>query len=162
MQATIQDVTFETVTKGRNSYQVATVVYTNGRGENKEKKVMSFNNPAVFATLQKAVNGTTYEVELDGAPYYNWKAISAVGGTTAATPAKSGTKTAFQEQDARRQLMIVRQSSIANAVSTLTPGAKAALNPDDVLKVAQSYVDFVYGNENLETVDGADETISEE
>lgn len=87
MKVNIQEVTVSTVTKGRNSYQVAEVVYSNDRGENKTKKIMSFSNPAVFAVVSKGAKGW-HDTESDGAPYYNWTSIKPAGGDDQqATPA---------------------------------------------------------------------------
>lgn len=159
-QIVIQEVTVETVQKGRNKYQVANVVYTDN-GKNFNKKVMSFSNPAVFDTIQKAKQGETYEVKVvkDG-EYYNWAAINPVG--TARSTSVSGSQASTQsgkvigshyetpEERAKRQLMIVRQSSISNAIEYLKASERegdAAWNVNNVLDVAQEFVDFVYGNE---------------
>lgn len=48
-----------------------------------------------------------------------------------------------KEERAARQVSIVRQSSLSNAIATLTVGSKAALKVEEVLEVAQQYVDFV-------------------
>jgi hypothetical protein len=156
-QVTIQDVRIETVTKGRNSYQVATVVHTTPRGETKEKKVMSFSNPAVYATVSKATSGQVYDVGYTpGDQYYNWATISlmeasgepqkaAAGGSTAATGGKVSVSTYETAEERKiKQMYIIKQSSITNAI------ARAAQHTDptviDVLQLAQIYVDFVYGN----------------
>jgi hypothetical protein len=160
-QVTIQDVRIETVTKGRNSYQVATVVHTTPRGETKEKKVMSFSNPAVYATVSKAQSGQVYDVGYTpGDQYYNWATISlmeapgaAPKASTGGTAAPAGGKVAIStyetaEERKIKQMYIIKQSSITNAI------ARAAQHTDptaiDVLQLAQMYVDFVYGtNETL-------------
>jgi len=153
----IQQVEVETVTKGRSSYEVANVVYTTRTGENKEKKVMSFSNPAVFGVVKKLGPGTEVEVSYaDGDKYYNWAKVEVVGASApeaspkAATPGKVlGSTYETAEERKLRQLHIVRQSSLANAISLVTSTSKAGgerPQVEEVLTIAQEFVDFVYGN----------------
>jgi len=167
MSIKIQEVTVETVQKGKNKYQVANVVYTDG-GKNFTKKIMSFANPAVFDTVKNAKSGEEYEVKAvkDG-DYWNWASIEKVdAGTTraagAGTPATGGKVVGSNYETAEerklRQMLIVKQSSIANAIEFLTSAQRlpegGGFNVKDVLNVAQEFVDFVYGtNETLEEMD---------
>jgi hypothetical protein len=50
------------------------------------------------------------------------------------------------EERAATQQYIIRQSSLTNAVATLAVGAKA-VNPDDVIKLAERYRNYVNGTE---------------
>ena len=160
MNVNIQEVTVSTVQNGKKSYQVAEVVYTNDRGENKTKKIMSFSNPAVFAIVSKNPRGS-FVAESDGAPYYNWTSLTPANNERAApaaaksTPVKSTYET--PEERARRQVLIVRQSCLAQAVVVVGPGKEI----DGYLDVAQQFVDWVMANEEfqegfekLESVDG--------
>lgn len=56
-----------------------------------------------------------------------------------------------KEERQRRQELIVRQSSLTNAIETLSVGAKS-VTPQQVMEVAQQYVDFVFARpvQNLE------------
>lgn len=162
---TIQEVTVSTVTKGKNSYQVADVVYTTDRGENKDKKVLSFSNPAVFEIVSKIKGATRVEVSNGGAPYYNWTEIKVLGDEAPAAnkaAPKSGSYVDTREtpeERARRQLMIVKQSSLANAL-TYWGSIKTINNPDydytveEVLATADKFVDWVMstGLEDTEDV----------
>lgn len=156
---TVQDVRIEEVKKGRTSYEKATLVFTDEKGEQRTKYIVSWSNPQVFATAKKAVSGQKYEMtqEKQG-EYWNITALSQVvsdadqpqaGSITTKTgsvPARSNYETS--EERAQRQLMIVRQSSISNAIALLSPtGSKAVPQVEDVLKVAQRFVDFVYDND---------------
>jgi len=165
----IQEVTVSTVQNGKKSYQVAEVVYTNDRGENKTKKIMSFSNPAVFAIVSKNPRGS-FVAESDGAPYYNWTSLTPANSERAApaaaksTPVKSTYET--PEERARRQVLIVRQSSLTNALKYFElrkKGDDDIVNLDQVFAVAQDMVDWVMdidefqeGFEKLESVDGED------
>ncbi len=151
---TIQDVKISTVQNGKTSYSVAEAVYTDSRGENKNKKVMSFSNPAVFAFLSKIKSPTRVSVENGGAPYYNWTKIDAAGEeevpAAKASPSAPGSKTwadsrETPEERARRQLMIVKQSSLSNAIAYYQHETLKTANvtEDDVMMVAQKFVDWV-------------------
>ena len=147
---TIQDVKISTVQNGKGGYSVADVVFTDGRGENKQKKVMSFSNPAVFAFLSKIKSPTKAQVENGGAPYYNWTKIEpASSEVTGSAPAASPRSTTYNdnretsEERARRQVMIVKQSSLANAISYFEAINAAPDGPEHVIEVAQQFVDWV-------------------
>ncbi len=137
-------------------YQVAEVIYKQD-GETKTKKIMSFANPAVFATVKEAKTGEVYTFtqEKDDKGYFQWTTISA-GAEPAGVPANASaaspgrnpapsTGRDFETKDERaeRQKLIVRQSSISNSIASLAPGAKTALDPSVVLDLADKYVAWV-------------------
>jgi hypothetical protein len=151
MQVTIKNVDVENVVNGRKRYSKATVDYTYN-GEPRQQKIMSFANPDVFKKVQELV-GQTVEVELtkNDAGYSEWKSINSASGaatTTANSPANTtrvtGSNYETKEERAARQVLIVKQSSLTAAVATLAPGAKDALDPDEVIGLAQQYVDWVF------------------
>lgn len=158
MQLTIQEVTIEEVKKGNNKpYYKAIVVYTSG-GKNSTKQIMSFANPQVYAAIKDALPGSEWEVDVKKeGDFYNWVAAKPAGGEATAPRAASATSaiggrtapSTYETADERRikQMYIVKQSSIANAIQMLTSG-NGVLGVDDiptVLQVAQEFVDFVYG-----------------
>lgn len=143
-------------TKNGKSYQLADVAYKNNtfQGKVEGKKVMSFGATAeAFKTLAVASPGESYTVEIvkNAAGYNDW--VSMVKGEANAAPAAPTTSKApnaapksnyeTSEERAQRQVYIIRQSSLTNAISTLAVGSKAAPNPDAVVNLAQRYVDFV-------------------
>jgi hypothetical protein len=153
----LQEFVVEQVTKGRQSYEKGVVTYTYN-GANKTYQTVSFANPEVFKVLKSAAPGTILLVETtkNAAGYDQWAKVSVEGSAGASEGATSrpapagatrvaGSNYETPEERKQRQLLIVRQSSITSAIATLAPGSKTALNPDDVLVLAQSYVDFVYG-----------------
>ena len=164
MKVNIQEVTITNAGSGKKSWQVAEVVYTSDRGENKNKKIMSFGNPAVFAVLSKQPRGW-HTVETEGAPYYNWSSIEAANDAApaAADVVKSGTvsKSTYETAEERKikQLYIIRQSSISNAIDylKLDSGREHDGGILALLNIAQEFVDFVYQtDENLGAVDSED------
>lgn len=168
-QVQVQDVRVETVQKGRNSYQKATVVYTDGKGQQKEKNVMSFSNPAVFTTVKDLKSGTYLDITYaKDDPYFNWATATIVTQeapaktATAATGGKVlGSQYETREERQLRQLHIVRQSSLANAIEYYKHQAftESNITVDEVLAVAQAFVDFVYNNDDVETLDSDHEDV---
>ena len=151
---TVVNVDVQTPTGKR--YQVAEVIYKQD-GETKTKKIMSFANPAVFATVKEAKAGEVYTFtqEKDDKGYFQWTSITS-GAEAAGVPANAGQASSgrnpapstgrdFETKDERaeRQKLIVRQSSLSNAIATLAPGAKSALDANAVLELAEKYVAWV-------------------
>lgn len=163
-QLIVQEVAVETVKRGKNSYQVAAVTYTDN-GKNFTKKVMSFANPQVFDAVKdlKQNDVIDAEVKKEG-EYYNWVKVVKVDANVQAPRAATGvtggkvlgSNYETAEERKLRQLYIIKQSSIANAIQMLSHGVTEgeSLQVTDVLEVAQEFVDFVYGtNETLEEMD---------
>jgi len=144
-------------------------MYKNDQGQAQNKKLMSFANPAVFKAAQEWQKGDVIHVstEKDTNGYWQWTAVGGADDTTdtggssapatqgnAAKPATrvSGSNYETKEERAARQVMIVRQSSLSNAVATLgIEGSKATAN--DVITLAKLYEQFVLAGEALETPD---------
>jgi hypothetical protein len=156
-QVKIQEVNVEFVKNGKNGYEVANVNYLY-KGDAKTTKIMSFSNPQVFKDVQKYVNKTVNVETTQNGKYTNWAKIelvddspnsgaSASPGKPSSTPVRSTYET--PEERAQRQLMIVRQSSIANSLEYLKNTSQAGdYGVNDTLQVAQQFVDFVYGTDD--------------
>lgn len=164
MNVTILSIDIKQVPTTKGSYGVADVAYKNNsfQGKIEGKKIMSFGATAgSFKTLSSAVSGDTYEVEIikNDKGYNDWVSMTkaeagaaspqaAPAGTgiitkgAASTPVRSTYET--PQERAEKQVFIVRQSSISAAINTLSLGAKK-LEPDAVMKLAQTYADFVFG-----------------
>jgi hypothetical protein len=161
----ILSVTIETKPTAKGSYQVADVAYKNltFQGKVEGKKVMSFGNTAAaFKTLATAQPGEIYEVSVvkNDKGYNDWvsmqKAVAGAvpqgdnlnvqGQVGGSRPASAAPRSTYEtpEERAIKQVYIVKQSSVSNAIATLSVGAKK-LEPADVLKLAQEYTDFVFG-----------------
>lgn len=149
MQTRINSVNIEYVAKGKG-YNVANVSY----GDNKTKKIMDFANPAVFKAVQQFVGQDVEITETRDGQFTNWASISPIGAGQAASPSGAASSTKVtgsnyetREERASRQVLIVKQSSISAAVAALTPGAKAALDGQAVIDLAQKFTDFVFDNQ---------------
>lgn len=162
MQITIIDVSQEVQTKtAKGGYGSIEVTYKDSYNKVANKKLMSFNHPEVYKAMKAAQKGAVLEVETkkNDAGYWDWTAISPTGASSqvpSASTVNAGSSTGgtsrggtyeTQEERAKKQTYIIKQSSLSNAVETLSVGAKAPLKPEDVKKVAQDYVDWVLGTD---------------
>lgn len=162
MQFTIEVLSVQATNKPtkNGSYMQLDVAYKRlDTGKVEGKKVMSFASKDAYVALQHAVTGNHYMVTTEKiGEYWQWTAVERVSNdarvpSSDAVPAKSvgnaSPKSTYEtpEERAKRQVLIVRQSSLANAIDTLSinPG-KDKLLIDDVLELAQQYVDFVFDN----------------
>jgi len=163
MQIEILSVKVITVPTAKGSYQKAEVAFKNltFQGKVEGKSIMSFGATAeAFKTLAVAQSGDVYEVSIvkNDKGYNDWVSMSK-GAAPAATPASGPTPTGAApattnasprstyetpEERAKKQIYIVRQSSISNAVDILSVGSKASPKIEDVLNVAAQLEDFVF------------------
>lgn len=165
MQTTIKSVDVEWVGSGAKKYGKAAVKHDNGKGE-KTQYLVSFKNPEVFKKVQEMV-GQTVEVEnKKEGDFWQWVSIQVAGGSPAAGSAPSsgaqatrvsGSNYETKEERAARQVLIVKQSSLSNAVAMLTPGAKAALEKEKVLELAQELTDWVLDTRTKNPSSGFDD-----
>ena len=175
MLINIIDVPSPTTNTNRNGreYQSLEVTYKDEQGRVSSKKLMSFSNPDVFRSAQTWQKGDQVNIamEKDDAGYWQWTKIladgevapaptnaSAGGASTSAPKANNATRVTgsnyeTKEERALRQLMIVRQSSLSNAVATLATHGKA-LSSADVVALAKQYERFVMeGNSTSDAID---------
>jgi hypothetical protein len=161
MQVNVVDVSTLNTHQAKNGrqYQSIEVMYKNDQGQAQSKKLMSFANPAVFKAAQAWQKGDVIHVSTEKDPngYWQWTAVGSADAVTdirndTDSPAQaqvSSTKTRVtgsnyetKDERAARQVMIVRQSSLANAVSTLAiAGSQASAN--DVISLAKLYEGYV-------------------
>ncbi len=152
-------------TKSGKPYEVLDIAYKNNtfQGKVEGKKLMPFGpNAPAFAALKGAGPGQSFEITVNknqqgyndwtaAAPSAGYVPISGAAGNAglpAATPAQTRQNTyETPEERAKKQVYIIKQSSLSAAIATLSPGAKSALKPDEVTALAQHYTDFVLGND---------------
>lgn len=146
-------------TKTGKPYEFIDLMYKNKSFQDKVegKKVMPFGNKEVFEVLKNSEKGDLFYIgrtkNADG--FWDWDKISEVPNsqeayneevghkqsTKAAPTASKTTPWETPEDRAQKQLYIIRQSSLTNAVNTLVGN----VNPEDVKSTAQNYIDFVLG-----------------
>jgi hypothetical protein len=130
---------------------------------------MSFTNPDIFKRVQEKV-GQEVEITItkNDAGYNQWATLDDVGaGPTEYAPATgvgqanssslaapaatrvTGSNYETPAERAIKQVYIVKQSSIANAVNLATANKEKATK-EDIVAAAQFFVDFVFANETKE------------
>jgi hypothetical protein len=179
MQIKIQVIATSTETKPttKGSYQVLEVTYKDlDKNKVGSKKIMSFTKPeSIFKTMATAKGGDVYDVELvknEQSGYWDWTNVTkgsattaevagqskATGGTTSApsAPAKGGWET--PEERAKKQIYIVRQSSLSTAVNALTAAAKPGSIPSakELINYARELEEFVFESDKAVAVAGKD------
>jgi hypothetical protein len=142
--------------KNGRQYQSVEITYKNPQGQAQTKKLMSFGAPEVFKIAQTWTKGDSINVATikDNNGYWQWTKILAQGeadpsvstNSASKAPVSRGSNYETSDERAKRQVMIVRQSSLSNAVATLAiQGSKATAN--DVITLAKLYEGFVLNNE---------------
>lgn len=149
----------ETKPTAKGSYQLLEVTYKNlsYQGKTESQKILSFTPGTAFKTLSDAQPGSVWEVvKIKNAKgYIEWSSAEPSSNTPDSGPIQAGSDSfptksqgtmrsnyETPEERAQRQVYIIRQSSLSAAISTLSVGAKA-VKSDDVINLAQEYVDFV-------------------
>lgn len=154
--------------KNGRSYQSIEVTYKGADGKVGNKKLMSFSNPDVFKRISTLSKGNSIDVVTtkDDAGYWQWTGINdGAPSSDAPTPSQpsvgvstrvTGNNYPTAEERLVTQTQIVRQSSLAQANATLGIGSKA-VNPDDVLALAERYANWVVNKEpvTIAKLDGA-------
>ena len=160
MKVQILSVTVTTKT-GKKAYQNAEVAYKNlDFGKVEAKNITEYSK--VFKQVAEAAPGQIFEVttEKDDKGYWQWTAMTRdVEGTTSApqqqspiAAARPAANTAPRsnyetpEERAKKQVYIVRQSSLTAAINLLSVGAKTPPKDDDVIALARKFTDFVFDN----------------
>ena len=153
--------TTQTAKSGKPYQQLEVAFKNNTFGKVESKKIMPFGaQKAAFDALANAPTGAVFEVTVvkNDAGYNDWTAISqAVPGSPAPQAAGSinnakptagnavQVKSTYEtpEERAKKQVYIIRQSSLSAAIGSLSVGAKAALKASDVIAVAEEYYAWV-------------------
>lgn len=152
MQIQIQFINANVEDKGK--YKQAEIAYKDlVKGQVSSKKLMSFTNPVVYKTMVDAKNGEIYTIDMEKNEKGYWDWIKAVTSTSVDTsnavpPSKANVapKSTYEtpEERAKKQVYIVRQSSISAAIDTLKTDKKSP-TVAEVINVAKQYEDYVFG-----------------
>lgn len=163
-RVSIVNVEVEVGKPGPRGWQKAVVTFQQD-GRQLTQNVMSFTNPQVFKDVQKFV-GTEVDVEIvkNEKGYNEWKQIKPAEGaapapaaTGSAQPAATrvtGSNYETKEERARRQVLIVRQSSLSNAIEALGAGKDS----DEYLELADTFAEWVFQQESLNDEEDAGPT----
>jgi hypothetical protein len=168
MKIQVLSVQVTTVPTAKGSYQVADVAFKNltFQGKVEGKKIMSFGaTKDSFGVLATAQPNDVFDVNVvkNDKGYNDWVSMtkgSADGqdtsnktspAPTGYTPAGNGTARTSTyetpEERAKKQVYIIRQSSLSNAIDTLAVASKSALKADEVIDLARKYESYVFGTQ---------------
>ena len=163
MNVTILSVDIKTKPNSRGgTYQDAEVAFKNNtyQGKVEGKSVRSFGaQEAAFKVLATAQPGETYDVTVvkNDKGFNDWTALQKAGvaqATSVSVPFTAGGKAATAapkstyetpEERAKKQVYIIRQSSVSAAIGCLSVGAKASLKDVDVIALARQFEAYVLG-----------------
>lgn len=153
--------------KSGKPYSFVELAYKGDDGSVKGKKVMPFGeSKAVHDALAQAQGGDVYTITAiknEGTGYWDWtQAVKSNGTSTGAVnssvdtssrPAAGGKVTGSNyetsEERAKKQVYIVRQSSIASAISFLTDSKKSA-TVENVIDTAKQFEKYVFSTGEVE------------
>lgn len=151
-----QETSFTKTAKG--GYSTMAVSYLDEKGANKSWKLISFANPKVFDIFKEAKPNTVYEVTTakDAKDYTQWADAVLIGENTGAPAATTRPAAASnyetREERAARQVLIVRQSCLAQAITFF--GEELGKDDDamkQVLDTADQFVAWVFQKSEQET-----------
>lgn len=140
-------------TENKGKWRVASVTYKSDTGRVDAKNVMSFTFKDVFNTLSEAKHGDVFDVTTikNDKGYWDWTEITAAGKNTGAASATAGVAKAVRssyetpEERAKRQVYIVRQSSISAAVELAALNkAKGPVTEADIINSAKQFEGYVF------------------
>lgn len=159
---------------GGRTYQQIDVIYKDDKGQTRNKSLRSFVNPEIFKQAQDFKEGDVFytDTQKDDAGFWQWLQLSSepIGGAPAATgggASKAGTGgqrgSTYEtpQERGRKQVLIVRQSSMSQALShvgaegTFSKAAKLAEQIESW--VLRGYV--VNDDDTIQRQDSADEDI---
>lgn len=142
------------VNKGK--YRQAEVTFKNtDSGKVDAKNVMSFTYKDVFKTLSEAKQGDVFDVkaEKNDKGYWDWTEVGAAGKNTGSETRnqayQAATKTSrdfeTSEERAKKQVYIVRQSSITAALELLKANnPQGEISVAGVIETARQFEQYVF------------------
>ncbi len=146
----IEVVSVDVVNKGK--YREANVTYKDSNGKvDAKKKIMSFTFKDVFKAISEAKQGDKFNVTLakNDKGYWDWTEVGQDGKNTGEAPSKkfeAVSKNTYEtaEERARKQVYIVRQSSITAALGLADRNGFDTLTEEDIIKSARRFETYVF------------------
>lgn len=150
--------------KAGKPYQLVEVSYKNQTsGKVESTKINQYSD--LFSKAAGMQVGDNYEITKEKVgEFWNWTAVVqlAPGSPATASTATSNSGTASAprtstyetpEERAKKQVYIIKQSSLAQAIASLSVGAKVPPSRTTILEEAQAYVDWVMGEKKTSVLD---------
>jgi len=160
IQGKVIEIEKNVLIEGKNgTYQGSKLVFKDNTGSIKEKAFHENTfkyNKAFEKELHALSVGDTFEATLEKkGEYWNWLAVKKTAGETQtptkATPASTGSNWETAEERKKKQIYIIRQSSISSALKFAELQKdffKGTDNPlSEVLAIADKLTDWVLENE---------------
>lgn len=170
--------------KAGKDYELVEVTYKNKSFQDKveSKKHNQYGDKNVFNTLKGAKNGEVYTISRnkDDNGYWQWVGISEGADSSPSQPAASNNRAASsapaansaptaaprsnfesQEERAKKQVYIIKQSSLSTAVSALKTDKKAP-SAEEVIDYAKQLEAYVFGVDSKVETDAKLPEIDEE
>lgn len=164
MKIQVLDVKASTKTSAAGkAYQNVEIAYKNiDQGKVESKNITQYSK--VFKAVADATTTMFYDVAIskDDKGYWQWDSfVAGAPGEAAATPSAGPSKAVVapksnyetSEERAKRQVFIVKQSSLGHAIELMSVGAKAPPDVDAVIALAQKFTDFVFAETKTELFD---------
>lgn len=166
-QITIIAIANEYVATAKGGYNKLEVTYKKD-GKVTARKIMDFTNKAVYNAFKDANNGDVFDVteKKNDKDYWEFATATKAALTGEASPVTPGSSSGSgsirgtsapksnyetSEERAARQVMIVRQSSLSNAVALLTLNGDKKTSPEQVISVARQFESYVLGTDVVES-----------
>lgn len=136
--------------ENKGKYRVANVTYKTTEGKVEAKNVMSFVNKNVFNLLSEAKQGDMFEIksEKNDKGFWEWKEAGPAGKNTSSPTegrvAVSRSTYETPEERAKKQVYIVRQSSISAALELMKLQERNKVTPADVVELAREFERYVF------------------
>ena len=156
MQITVLSASVE----DKGKYKQLEVAYKGQDGKVSSKKIMSFAAPDVFKTLSSSKQGDEFSVVTvkNDKGYWDWTEVTqgTGGGAVKSAGATASPRSTYEtpEERAARQVLIVRQSSVSNAIEFYKLNAKKQPAPQDIVELAKFFENYVYGKNATPATEG--------
>lgn len=154
MNITILSVSAPVATvNGTKKYSTIEVAYKGEDGKVAGKKIVSFAQPAVYNILVDAKSGEVYSVVSEKVnDYWTWTSVkkgsespSTSTTNTVGRSLNTSPKSTYEtpEERAKKQVYIVRQSSLSNAIE-YSKSIKALKTKEEVVELAKFFEGYVF------------------
>jgi hypothetical protein len=163
----------QATSKAGKPYNYVELAYKNQEGKIEGRKIMAFGESKdTYKTLSTANQGEVFEIRAvknDASGYWDWVGASKSDGSaptnapTSARPAAGGKVVGSNyetaEERAKKQVYIVRQSSITAALSFLGGKSKST---DEVIQVAKDFEKYVFDVGSIQAPAKVDEGFADD
>lgn len=141
----------DTHEESKGKYNQLLVTYTDlNSGKDYTQSVLSFINKSIYLRLKEAKVGDKFSVvnNKNDKGYWQFDSVEPFGTKPKANTSPRSTYETPEER-AQKQIYIVRQSSLTNAIALL--GSKAKV--EQVVSVARQFEQYVFGLDERESFD---------